>query len=415
MKLLRRYNNWFLKITAMLLVVGCLVIFFTFKYLFTDEINEQMQFQKAQLLSESYTIINPPTQAPIEGIFTELVATKGIDIIKNVEYLDKVEHENVPFTEYVFYKPLQNQFIKFTIRKSTIEEEDLLYTLITVIIFIFILFCIILYFLNRKVSANLFSPFFNTIEKIKQHQTFANKPLQLPKTRIEEFTLLNEALNNFDNNLRNEYKKVSQFTDNASHELQTPIAIISNRIESILENSANDDEIKKELAEIFETVQQMKKTNETLLLLSRLNNNNFKNEVECDLTEIISSKIENYLQFGFFSDLKIEAYYSSFLIKGMNNELANILVDNILTNAIKHNINNGFIDVVMSANAMVVKNSGLPLQKPAIEMFNRFERNNDIANGTGLGLSIVQEICSLYNLTVSYTEANGIHTITILK
>ncbi|MFM2225631.1 MAG: hypothetical protein RJA07_1833 [Bacteroidota bacterium] len=415
MKLFKRYNNWFLRIVALLLIVGSVVIYFLFTYLFAEELNEQMQFQKLQLITHPYTFINPPTPLPIEGVFSEIANKKGADSIKKTQYYDYKEKEYTPFQEIIFYKANGNNFIKFTVRKSTIEESDLLYTLIVVIIFIFILFCIILYFLNRKISSNLFGPFFNTIERIKQHKTFSKEPLQLPKTRVEEFTLLNKTLNDFDSNLRKEYKKVSQFTDNASHELQTPIAIVSNRIESILENSLADEKTKSELYEIFETVQQMKKTNETLLLLSRLENKSFNTEVECNLSELLNAKVEYYTQFGFLNELNMETSFHEIFSLKINKEVATILIDNLLNNAIKHNIENGFIKITTTADKLIIQNSGLSLYKPAEEMFNRFERNNASSHGTGLGLSIVHEICSLNRLSISYSENAGFHTITIVK
>jgi len=415
MKLFKRYNNWFLKIVALLLVASCVIIYYSFTYLFNDEINEQMQSQKAQLISASYTVINPPNQLPIEGIYTELVEIKGLERMNEIKYFDKVEKEFIPFQEMIFYKNYQNKFLKFTLRKSTIELDYLLYTLIVTIISIFILFIAILFYLNQKISQKLFLPFFNTIEILKNRRTFSKESLQLAETEIEEFTLLNKTLNNFDNNLRKEYKKVAQFTDNASHELQTPIAIISNRIESILENSKADEKTKKQLAEIFETIQQMKNTNETLLLLSRLENKSFKNDVECNLSQEIAIKVDNYKQFGLLDNLTTETYLEELFLIKINKEVATILINNLLNNAIKHNISNGFIRITTTTDKIIIQNSGLKLDKPAIEMFNRFVRNNLTSHGTGLGLAIVQEICLLYNLNVFYSENNNIHTITIKK
>lgn len=415
MKLFKHYNQWFLKIIALLLALGCISIFFTFKYLFKDELQEQIQFQKKQLLSNNYSYINPINQLPIEGIFSEIVNTKGIEITTETEYYDKEEDEKIPFVETIFYKKYQAHYIKFTIRKSTIELEDLLYTLILTIIFIFILLTATLYYLNRKISESLFAPFFNTIESIKQNQTFANEPLQLPETSIEEFTLLNKTLNKFDNDLRNDYKKVAEFTDNASHEMQTPIAIISNKIESILGDENIDKSTQKELADIFETLQQMKQANETMLLLSRLESKSFKNEIECNLKQTLISKIEFYTQFGLLNNLNVELILSSDFIIKMNTDLAKILIDNLLNNAIKHNVTNGYIKLNTNETTITIENSGLPLNKPANEMFNRFERNNVAIHGSGLGLSIVQEICNLYNLKIKYSESNNIHIVKISK
>jgi signal transduction histidine kinase len=415
MKLFKHYNKWFLKIIALLLTLGCISIFFTFRFLFSDELHEQLQFQKKQLLSNNYTYINPLNQLPIEGIFSEIVNAKGTETTNETEYYDKVEDEKMPFIEMVFYKPYKSNFIKFTVRKSTMELEDLLYTLIVSIIIVFILFTVILYYLNRSISESLFAPFFNTIESIKQNQTFANEPLQLPETKIEEFTLLNKTLNKFDNDLRNDYKKVAQFTDNASHEMQTPIAVISNRIENILESSNADKSTKRELADIFETMQQMKKTNEILLLISRLESKSFKNEIESNLKQTLISKIEFYTQFGLLQNLDVQLILSSDFIVKMNADLAKILIDNLLNNAIKHNIPEGFIKLNTTQTTITIENSGLPLNKPAIEMFNRFERNNVAIHGSGLGLSIVQEICNLYNLKIEYSESNNIHIVKISK
>jgi|GEM_PF-2515446 len=415
MKLFKLYNNWFAKIVAVLLVLASISIFFTFKYLFDDEMQEQIQHQKKQILSQENITFNAINNEPIEGVFSEIVNAKAQETTSIHEYYDTEEREQIPFIETVFYKPYQTTFIRFTIRKSTLEFHELLYTLVGIIVFVFMVFMVALYFLNRKISSTLFAPFFNTIMVLKRNQTFANQALQLPNTDIEEFSLLNSTLNNYDENLRNEYKKAAQFTDNSSHELQTPIAVIGNRIESILGNTNTDENTKKELAEIFDTVQQMKQTNETLLLLSRLESKSFKDETTQNLTQLLQHKIKNYKEFGLLNAMTIEINFGAEFSVTMNKTLAIILIDNLLSNAIKHNIENGFIKIESTNNHLTITNAGLPLNKPSTEMFNRFERSNIETSGIGLGLSIVKEICSLYNLKINYTEIDGVHVVNVSR
>lgn len=415
MRLLKAYNNYYIKIIGVLLILGSIVIFFTFKVLFEEEIHEQLQYQKEQLLTHDYSFINPANRLPIEGVFTDTADTKGKDTVYATSYYDQTENDYIPFEEFIFYKPSKDHFIKFTVRKSLVEFDDLLYTLIITIITIFLIFTVVLYFLNRKITTKLFTPFFNSIHVIKENETFLNSALNLPETPIEEFSMLNAALNSFDERLRVEYKKIAQFTDNVSHELQTPIAILSNRVESILENGVADQKTKQELADIFETIQQIRKINETLFLMSRLESKSFRVNKTFDLNELIDSKIQEYLQFGFLNNLRIEKSDRQPFIVQMNEGLAMILVTNLLNNAVKHNIESGFIKIKTSPSIIEITNSGLPLNRPAKEMLGRFEKGENEVQGLGLGLSIVLEICNQYGLGLTYSEKNGDHIIQIAK
>ena len=214
------------------------------------------------------------------------------------------------------------------------------------------------------------------------------------------------------NKIHADYLSMKQFTENASHEIQTPLSIIKNRIELILQddqiNSENLDHIKI----IYEAGNKLSKVNQALILLSKLENRQFNNYEKINIKKIIEEKLE------IFSDrlaekkirVNLDLTDSPVLI---NLHLAQILISNLLANAIKHNYVDGTINISLAYSSLFISNTGEKPLKPIAIFFERFQKHNQHSESLGLGLSIVKEICDHEEIEIIYEYHNGMHTINL--
>ena len=96
----------------------------------------------------------------------------------------------------------------------------------------------------------------------------------------------------------------------------------------------------------------------------------------------------------------------------MDTGLAEIIVNNLFKNALKHNVTKGYVHIKLTAQNFTVENSGQSYKGNPEQFFQRFKKGE---NGNyGIGLSIVKQICELYHYTITYRiEENSKHSIVI--
>jgi signal transduction histidine kinase len=260
---------------------------------------------------------------------------------------------------------------------------------------IFLLLLIALVILNRQTSRRLWTPFFTTMNTIRGYDIRQNKPLSLEATTgIEEFDRLNQTLLALIDHVDKAYRNQKQFTENASHELQTPLAIIRSKVELLMEGSGLNEDSAGLLQEITEANERLSQMNKNLLLLTRIENGQYP-EVEpvalSGLVERLSSFFREYYE------NETEAITTTVSIQPgvtitANPALIEILVNNLLRNAYIHNIPHGWVEVRLSNNALIILNSGPILDIDPQRLFDRFRKGRVDNRTTGLGLSLVLQI-----------------------
>lgn len=278
---------------------------------------------------------------------------------------------------------------------------------------LFVLIVFILFILNRWLSSSIWLPFYKTLKQLKVFKIGQKGDANFGYSNIYEFDELNKSLNTMIHKIQSDFYNLKEFTENASHEIQTPIAIIKSKLESILQDKTLSNQRYQQVQSAYKSVSRLSKLNEALLLLSKIENQQFPNEIEINLCLLIKQRlafIEEMIEFK-----QIEIIYNTgtpMLIK-MNPYLAEILINNLLGNAIKHNIENGRIIVTSSQKQLIISNTGQPLTIAPEKLFQRFVKYNTTNKSTGLGLAIAFQICLNSHLSLHYTYQNGLHNIII--
>jgi signal transduction histidine kinase len=206
-----------------------------------------------------------------------------------------------------------------------------------------------------------------------------------------------------------------QFTQNASHELQTPIMVIKTSIESLLQSPNLKEENYNDIETILRNTNKLSRINQALVLLSRIKSYHNVNVEPTLVNSVCDQLIEDFESRIEFMELDVQKDYQATLKININPTLCEILISNLINNAIKHNYTNGWIKIKITQNQFIVSNSGKPLTKPANEMFERFAKDETNPDSLGLGLSIVKLICDYSNLDIGYYHKEGLHELIITR
>ena len=258
-------------------------------------------------------------------------------------------------------------------------------------------------------------PFNGTLSLIKNFSlTEPSSSVRFPRSRIKEFDKLNGFLNDMTSKVRTDYQALKEFSENASHEMQTPIAIIQAKLEILLEGGDLNENQINQLVTAQNTLKRLSSLGSSLSLITKIENKEFSEEEEVDVHETLSRMLEEFKELFELKSLEVTTTYETKdLVIRVNKVLFELLLTNIINNAIRHNLKNGKVIVTINERELVIANSGAELEMPPNELFRRFKKSNQSSQSIGLGLAIVKEICELYDYHISYSYQNKLHTVRI--
>ena len=231
------------------------------------------------------------------------------------------------------------------------------------------------------------------------------------KCKVDEFNTLNSELSRLTDKVSRDFKNLREFTENMSHETQTPLAIIRSKLELLLQK-ANDEEQVQQVLSTLDSVNRLSKMNKGLILLTRIENDQYAGRKMLSLGAMLRKQLDDLELFISSRSIKVHTQIDDSINIKMNPHLAEILFNNLLSNAIRYNITGGDLYVTLSAEGITIANSGDPLTIPGKEVFERF-RKGDSPDSIGLGLAIVKKIIDHDQFVINYDYIDNHHTFTI--
>ncbi|MCX6152388.1 MAG: HAMP domain-containing sensor histidine kinase [Ignavibacteriales bacterium] len=411
MKLINKISYRLLINSFIMLVILAFFSFFLIDYILESEINDQL-ITTRNILVKNQLIQKQLVLSPIISI--EKV-NEGInnDVYKDTLIYDSNEHENEEFRELISYVKSSDGIFKIIVRSSLIEKEDLLLTILIIFLSVYLLFVVSLFVINKRSANKTLKPFYNALERIRSFSLSEKKLFTSEKSKIDEFNFLNEILQNLTEKIIKEYLQVKEFTDNASHEIQTPLAVIKSKLDLFIQKENLNEEQIELFRSIYNNVNKLIRLNKSLLLLTKIEGNQFSESTEIDLRKILEKEVEEIVELAQLNSITIEKEIISSPVISANEPLIVILIKNILTNSIKHNVKPGRIKLCLKENILFLENTGAELKENPERLFERFYKRVDSTESVGLGLAIVKQICLLYNFDISYKYRNGWHSISI--
>lgn len=316
------------------------------------------------------------------------------------------------FQGLVTYFTIHGKPYRFTVETNVEESHETIFsiTLVTMLFFVLLLLGFIL--INKRISAKLWQPFYHTLEKLKAFNLDKQTNITFEASDIAEFEELNQVLTKLIGANVLTYQRQKEFTENASHELQTPLAILQTKLELLLQNQALNKEQSHHIAEAHKALARATRINKNLLLLAKIENQQYSVRQRINLQEVISDSLDLFSDYAKGKKIRIQTKMEAESGIQGNKSLVDILVANLLLNAIKHNVEAGEIHITLSAGHLSIYNSGEAALN-ADQLFKRFSRVNVQTPGTGLGLAIVKEICVQHNWHIDYCFQSQQHCFSI--
>lgn len=348
-------------------------------------------------VSESYAASHPQITYRDEMVFiTEKSETEPARVLITI-----FRTEDERYMELVVYTP-------------TIEKLDLLRAILGWIIFLYVLLLLIILSINIWVFRKNMKPLYVLLKWLDTSQLGKkNEPLE-NTTKITEFRKLNAATMAFAERGEKLFEQQKTFIGNASHEMQTPLAICRNRLEMLMEDETLTEHQLNELIKTHQTLENLTRMNRSLLLLCKIENGQFVDTRSVCLNDILAHYLDDYKEVYAYRNITVTVTTDSSFCVEMNDSLVSVLVTNLLKNSFVHNIDGGFIYINITANTFEISNTGeKPLDRERI--FERFYQGQKKEGSTGLGLALVDSICKANHLKIDYTYVENRHIFTISK
>lgn len=393
-------------------------VYFAVQSLIYQEVEERLRVEKKDFENfilenkdwdkDFYFVENKINFEPLSSAF----AGERMEF-RNVVLVNKYDLQKVPFRELVFYKYINNIHYRISIRKSLPESFKLMEYLTMIMLLLLSIAFAVMYIFQRKLSQNIWQPFYQTLSRIKLFDLKKEKPLELSGSNITEFEELNEVLRRMTKKMWKDYSSLKEFAENASHEIQTPLALINMRVEELIQEKNFSEQQMYWIQEIHRSSLRLSKLNQALLLLSKLDNQQFSEIQDLDMTALMKRKMEEYEEIVAHKNINVRVDWEHDFHARMNPDLADILLSNLITNAVKHNLHPGEIRVHTTHKFLRIANKGLPLTVPPEELFQRFKKAKTNSKSMGLGLAIIKEICNYHKLTIDYSIEDDWHVFSI--
>ena len=339
------------------------------------------------------------------------------NILSNAFFYMPFDDEDEPYRvlKTSFYDRDMNPYT-LEIRTSTVEKDDLLFNLAIALGVLYVVLVLSMYLVNLLVINKIWKPFKGILTAIRQYEVGNKNKLQPIVTDVIEFNVLHDNIQQMWQRNEVVFEEQKVFIENASHELQTPLAITLNKLELLTDDPSLTEKQLVQLSEVKQSLMRMTHLNKSLLMLTRIENHQYKQAESISFQALTATIIEDLSDLIAFKELKITVKEDSDFQVEMNKDLATVLVSNLLRNAIKYTEKGREIQVRLEENCFQVKNTakdGIRLHPNKI--FQRFHKGQQDATSTGLGLAIVKSIADSYQLQVKYRFEGEMHCFTLKK
>lgn len=413
MKLLLRTGRSHLRYTALALAGAGVLLFVVLTRIIGQETTEKMQVNIDRIeerLAQGGSVASLPPVMEVERLSGEHMA---VNMVKDTTLWDPVEEDEEVFREVSAVRVVDGQAYRITLRQVVLEAHDYYSTIGLTLLIAFALLLLILLFIQRRIAKHIWEPFYRNLDLLKRFSLKAQQPPALASTDVDEFNDLNSVVHALVERVLNDHHMLKEFSENAAHEMRTPVAVIQARLDEAAQDPGLTEAQATAIAAAQQAVQRLSQLNSGLLLLTRIDNLQFTERVPIIAAQVVEEVLDNLQGHMAERGLQLRTELDpSTRVQG-EPALFRILVLNLLKNAVGHNVDQGEVLVELNARGLLVQNTGQPLNVEPQRMFDRFTRNSEAKGGIGLGLSIAQRICAVHRWTITYTAAGTMHSVEV--
>jgi signal transduction histidine kinase len=418
MRLFTKYSRVNILASILALVLGSAGYFFAVRLVLLHQLDNTLRIEEAEILDNvqhhdklpqpanyrDQQITYLPAQQVAPRIFRN-ISCRQLEAETSAVAGPRREHNPLhPFRELLFSVSVGGQPYTVSVAQSEEEMEGLLGLIMRITGGMIL-------FLLGMLFRRIWQPFYQTLGSIREFNLSSRQTMPAVKTEIDEFRQLDEATRQMTRKILNDFEVLKSFADNASHEMQTPLAIINSKLDLMIQDSYVGEKHHWPVQAMYDAIGRLRQLNQSLLLLTKIENKQFEQVESVDLAGLIREKLVQLEDPIRDRHLAVRTDLARLRLP-VNGYLADILLNNLLINAIRHNSNGGQVDIRLGEQSLKISNSGPAPGFDPTTIFDRFVKGSH-SGGTGLGLAIVRQICDNYHFPLSYSYADQLHTIDI--
>ncbi len=412
MKLLTKLNTRYISFSLSVMVISGILIYLAISVVVTRQLDEKLtdiSTRISQKLCEGGKIDWLQPFAEVSEIKTVQESSSFSDTL----IMNTNENEMEEYRQLAVVKPIGRIHYQIVVRESKLESEDLIGTLAGITLLAILFLTVSLILVNRKVARSIWNPFYKNLQSIGEFSMREHSPITLVKTGIAEFDELNEAVIRLMNQIIVDFNNLKHFSEDASHEIQTPLAIITAKLESLLNDADLNEKQLKTIQSVRISLHRLSKLNKELLLLTKIENNQFSLVTKLNLYHLFQEKLDEFQELLELKGISVENQLTDIFEMNGNPVLVDLLVSNLISNAINHNIHGGLIRIIHKSDGFEILNTGLVKISNPERLFSRFYKENASSNSVGLGLSIVSKICEVQKWDIHYRMEGNLHCFSV--
>lgn len=414
MKLAAHYTKASIYISLVVLFSGAVIYFFAINYI----ANSQLDRNLSQALSEAEDYVRSTTTQPQQYDLDQdhAIFIKTDERAFQRRYFDTVyrnfrenRSEAGRAVEDLVKAGNDHYRVIITVSRESTRSLVEIISLITLVLIAGLL--AVLFITNKYVLNGLWKPFHITLREIQAFNVAGNTEFSFKSSKVDEFTELNAAILDMSARVKAEYVNLKLFTENASHELMTPLAVVTTKLDTFIQDESLRPDQLAQINDIYKSISKSTRLNQALLLLVKLDNELIRDDETINLRDIILEKIQQFQEVIQSKEIIIRHQMKDKEIRA-SKYLIDILLNNLFSNAIRHNYRGGRIDISLNDCQLMIKNTGQLITLDGVQIFERFQKDKQ-SSGMGLGLALAKNICRQYGFKIAYNYTRNQHAFTI--
>jgi signal transduction histidine kinase len=413
MKLSAHYNKVSISISVVVLLAGALIYYFAIHKIARNQLDNEL----SEELGERIEYVNRYQNIPQKDFDENFTIYKKAGHINyptrffDTAYYDARNKSNEPGRAITGLIKVKNDYYLTTITESYDSINNLmqLITLITLGLMVFLL--LILFVTNKYVLKGLWRPFYITLNDLNNFSISDDNTFSATENKVDEFNELNRSVEKMASRVKNDYRHLKHFTENASHEMMTPLAVITSKLDTLIQDETLKLEQLDQITDIYAAAAKLSRLNQSLLLLVKIENNLIDDAEPLQLDELIWQKTRQFHELITTKEIKLEHHLTGKTVTA-SKYLVEILLNNLFSNAVRHNVPDGLIFITLTTDCLVFKNLGAVKPLDRQTLFERFQKSAK-SEGSGMGLAIVKNICNLYGWQINYDYRGQFHCFII--
>ena len=414
MKLFTKYSRINVLATVVIFLIASTAFYFTLHFVLLNQIDKDLKIEEHEIESYVQEHHQLPETIPVKDqMIRYQPAHENISRYFTISFINENgDKEKEKFRQLVFGVKAGAQWYAVTVSKSMEETENLAQSILLIAFITILAILFVSFLINRIVLKRIWKPFYQSLDAVKKFKVGKNQNLQLSFSPIEEFQIMNATLEKITAQAQLDYLSLKTFSENASHEIQTPLAVIRSKLDLLIQEENLNERQTNAMQAAYTSVQKLAKLNHSLLLLAKIENNQFDEVQPVDLKKKLEEKINEFKELWQDEQIVVACQLQSAIIT-MNENLADVLLNNLLNNATKHNYIKGSIEIYLSDSYLKIDNTSRLSSLDEKLLYVRFTKPSNGAENNGLGLSIVKQICEVSGFTISYAYKNFKHSFKI--